>query len=772
MATRIPDPFDEWAPRLQAAVMEAARKWSETMLERVFPKSLVAAGEGVQMNLDAFLFGTGDWIKHFDDEVLPVILAFLTAQTIDVASVREVDLRPLVATNTSPTETRAVFAEAVDYLGRMGYAAEDIEIVVTRRTWIDFADAQAAKSRNLVVGMPENMYRELVGKLATATNEGAGQFDRNLIVRDFLDMNREGGFEAWNTRAERIARTETQRTINAATMEAARMEQSVTGEPLRKAWVATMDTRTRDRHFEADGQIVPLDGKFDIGGFEADHPGDEALPAHLSINCRCTTVLLGEGEELPGETDRQTERARRSKAEDGQTRSPAAEVRRRAREGVTRDRDNGEVITAATTGRETMRREWAGMLAPIGKESGDGRRLEEGGDFTFREFPLPLMYQREQSMGHDTSVIVGKITGGTIDGSGIHAEGVLFDTYEAEEAINLLREGVIRPSVDLSDMEVEHVVLDADGNEVDIAEGVDDDADVDGWREEMRVRASKVMGATLVAKPAFAEAKITLGDEVEDESGATTGAELESLAAAAAVATRFDSSAFAPPRLEAPTPLTVDGDIVFGHLALWDTEHVGFPGQSVTPPKSATDYAMFHVSQVETERGGVAVGRLTVGTGHAGANDSMNAAAEHYDTTGTTWAYVRAGEDKFGIWVSGMVNPDASEAQIRAGASAPLSGDWRRVGGNLELVAALSVNTPGFPVPRTFSDGRNETMSIVAAAVLPRSSKHESMVAAVREGLRLHREEEAALEAERKRAAEARRMAASVIASGIGRGVK
>jgi hypothetical protein len=30
-----------------------------------------------------------------------------------------------------------------------------------------------------------------------------------------------------------------------------------------------------------------------------------------------------------------------------------------------------------------------------------------------------------------------------------------------------------------------------------------------------------------------------------------------------------------------------------------------------------------------------------------------------------------------------------------------MSGDWRRIGGNLELMAVLAVNLPGFPVLRT-----------------------------------------------------------------------
>jgi hypothetical protein len=82
-------------------------------------------------------------------------------------------------------------------------------------------------------------------------------------------------------------------------------------------------------------------------------------------------------------------------------------------------------------------------------------------------------------------------------------------------------------------------------------------------------------------------------------------------------------------------------------------------------------------------------------------SDNALAAASHYDHTGTVAADVRAGEDEHGIWVAGALRPTLTDEQIRTFRAAPLSGDWRRIGGRLELVAALAVNTPGFPVPRT-----------------------------------------------------------------------
>ena len=762
MVTQLPDRLEEWSGLLESAVLEAGKKWSKETLEDVFPKGLTAATDPEQMSLDAILATANTWAATASTEMAPAMIAFMVAQTWDVATARKVDLRPLSGMASTPAEHKAAFSKAVDILHSWGYKDEQIEVVVTTRSWWDEMARQLAATPNKVVGMPETIYRDLVMKLGAATNEGLDMFERNLIVREFLDMSTEGGFEKWNTRAARIARTETHRLINAGTMQAARDEQAISGETLRKSWVCTWDSRTRDDHFRADGQVVPIDGKFMIGGYEADYPGDPNLPAHLVINCRCTHVILGEGEELPDNSDRQTERERRSAAEGGTTRQPSGEVTARAARGVTRDADNQPLTASTTPEQETKmnRQKWSGVLAPVGKPSGDGRILMEDAQLSFRDFPLPLMFQKSQSEGHNTGVIVGKIEAGTVEGGAVHASGVLFDTPEAKEAAELLGEEVLRPSVDLCDMVANWVMFDAEGDPV---QDIEDVEDWEGLTEQMQVSEATIMGATLVAKPAFAEAKIILGDEAEGNSQE----DLDNLVAAAAVATRHDSSMFTNPQLAGPTPLTVDGEHVFGHLALWDTEHMSFPGRGVNPPHSATNYALFHTSQLETEAGAVSVGRLTVGTGHAGARDDVHAASEHYDSTGTTWAFVKAGEDKHGIWVSGVINPDAEASQIRAGASAPLSGDWRKVGNNLELVAALSVNTPGFPVPRAFQNTATESMSLVAAGVAPRLSKHDEMVAAVLDAIKADREQQELAEAKQQREKAARSMAAQLLASNL-----
>jgi hypothetical protein len=177
-----------------------------------------------------------------------------------------------------------------------------------------------------------------------------------------------------------------------------------------------------------------------------------------------------------------------------------------------------------------------------------------------------------------------------------------------------------------------------------------------------------------------------------------------------------------------PTPLTITREgKVFGHLATFDVCHVASPagpGICIVAPHSNRGYADFHTGTVLTaEDTLIATGKITMGTGHAGQKLSANAAASHYDNTGTAVADVVAGEDEFGIWVSGALRPDVTAEQVRALRASPLSGDWRERGGSLELVAALAVNVPGFPIPRTsgmVASGGDRLYSLVASGMVPR----------------------------------------------------
>lgn len=192
---------------------------------------------------------------------------------------------------------------------------------------------------------------------------------------------------------------------------------------------------------------------------------------------------------------------------------------------------------------------------------------------------------------------------------------------------------------------------------------------------------------------------------------------------------------FTEPEMDAPVPVAITPEgRVFGYIAEWGTCHtglglsVGMDDTCTAPPSSPSGYAYYRTGVVDTDQGEIPVGNLTMGIGHAPERLSAGAAIEHYDNTEAVVADVVVGENEFGIWYSGAMRPNLSNAQIRAFKAARLSGDWRRIAGNLELVAALSVNVPGFPIPRlSLAAAAGVQTSLIAAGMLPTTATEKAM---------------------------------------------
>ena len=58
-------------------------------------------------------------------------------------------------------------------------------------------------------------------------------------------------------------------------------------------WLTQEDEKVRTPHAEADGQTVPIDEPFIIGGYKMMYPGDTLTdnpPGNLTINCRCLEI--------------------------------------------------------------------------------------------------------------------------------------------------------------------------------------------------------------------------------------------------------------------------------------------------------------------------------------------------------------------------------------------------------------------------------------------------------------------------------------------------
>lgn len=415
---------------------------------------------------------------------------------------------------------------------------------------------------------------------------------------------------------------------------------------------------------------------------------------------------------------------------------------------------------------------WRGLLAPINQPTGDGRRIGEGA-FTHRPLPLPLKWQREDDQGHDASVIIGTLETITIDDKAgeVWGEGELFDdqpdltrlSEDVKEAIHLTKAGVIGPSVDAGAAEV-----------VWVKEGSDDPLTDDDWEQliweeidtgiaaplEMLFTLYEIAAATLVAIPAFAEARafelLDMEPDTSAEAGspepvrpaAVTAAQRRQMALTAAAGPVLPPAAVFDPPTEAPAYqlMTVhprrEGENfrrLSGYAAAFGVCHVGHRDACYTAPPTTTDYAMFHRHTFETDAGLVGVGRITTGHGRVGAgcthlkcrsNDdhacdlaSLTETIAHYDQLRTV-AHVRATEyEGVGIWVQGILAADADDRDLAVLSRQRVSGDWRPVGAELELVEVLALarETEGFPIPHVaMRDGRQVSLT-AAGAVPPRA---------------------------------------------------
>lgn len=336
-----------------------------------------------------------------------------------------------------------------------------------------------------------------------------------------------------------------------------------------------------------------------------------------------------------------------------------------------------------------MTRTWSAVLARLGVPTGDGRIISPAGGSS-RDLPLPLMWQELSDDGHGGSRVVARMETLRIGDGMVTATGTMLDSAPYA-VIEQLEAGLLGPSVDLDDIEYT----------------MDD-------QERLVITKWRISGATLVAIPAFADVSLTLDPEAAMPVEGAEAVPSDWLYASARPEPLPPLDWFRPPDLDRLTPLTVsDTGRVFGHIAGWGSCHIGLPG-CVTPPLSASGYTYFHVAEQATAEGPVLpVGTLVAGPRHADAQLAFQAAQQHYDDPAAAVARVVAGEDGHGIWVAGWMLPGASVEATEVFRTSPVSGDWRRIGGSLEMIAVCSVNAPGFPVPRArvaFSNGHQRAL--------------------------------------------------------------
>ncbi len=549
-------------------------------------------------------------------------------------------------------------------------------------------------------------------------------------------------------RATALARTDLIGLANGAS-QAAATDAFAGRDDVSKVWLATEDERTRDTHVDANGQEVPLNEYFDVGGFPLMYPGDPDGPDEEVINCRCTLIYSGgtPAEEAAAEEEGMTAAIlpEGSFLLDGGVELPVVV---RAPVYPAPMTDNG--VTAAVTitvDEDTVREAvddvltrtpWEGILAIAGSPTSDGRYLIPG-EIGMRDLPLPLAASHDDQ--HETQT-VGRIEDiqyipaaeFAMDGwelppdlpakaEVIWGTGTFDGSPQAEDALRQLENGV-GVSLDLP-TEREALIDATTLEEVDPRDVIESDEDMlgilfggvpDGY---LRGFAGKIGGLSLASIAAFEETTIRVVDggavvasgyAIRERSSPFLREITEAIIAAALPV----EPPLTPPRAwffmdepDEPTPITIlpDGQF-YGHIALWNTCHAGRVNGAYSScmyaPHSRSNYSQFHLGAMLCDDGSeVPIGRFTVGTGHAPIHMNAAAARRHYDHSGTCVAYGRAKDGVFGIWVCGTMKSDATPEQIRDFRACPPSGDWRAHDGALELQAALAVNAPGYPVPRS-----------------------------------------------------------------------
>lgn len=357
------------------------------------------------------------------------------------------------------------------------------------------------------------------------------------------------------------------------------------------------------------------------------------------------------------------------------------------------------------------------LLLPIGAETGDGRKFSEGA-LSSRDLPLPLLWQYKTDSGHNQSVIIGRIDSLEITDNGIENVKGVFDTNPyAREAERLIRNKFLRGvSADLDKFSA----TEDESPEATLAQGKSKKIE----NKNLTIQKARLMGATVVSLPAFQEAKIEIDEPYSELEAPVPGEYVDGVLEEYSMESLVASAApLAPPKdwfkrypTNEPMPLTVDDNgRVYGYLALWNSNHIGYR-HAQKPPRSASNYRYFRTGLLRTEDGSdISVGNITLSGGHANMQASADEAVKHYDDTNSSVIDVACGEDQFGIWVAGALRSTVSPEQVRALRASGISGDWRPINGRLELVGICCVNVPGFPTTRAVVASGGQVTALVAA---------------------------------------------------------
>jgi len=144
------------------------------------------------------------------------------------------------------------------------------------------------RSRNLIlVGITNNIAKRIDRVIRRGRRAG--------LTLPEIAANIEKVRSIARPRAATIARTETHNAAGHAHHKYYQQVEKDYGSKLKKKWVATSDTRTRDAHSLMNTKKpIDMNEKFLVGGKKMKHTGDPDGGPENNINCRCVIIYVDE----------------------------------------------------------------------------------------------------------------------------------------------------------------------------------------------------------------------------------------------------------------------------------------------------------------------------------------------------------------------------------------------------------------------------------------------------------------------------------------------
>lgn len=195
-----------------------------------------------------------------------------------------------VITRVDSTVLRKAFIKVYDTIGRRMAKKTYRELLSQKSVFPGTADEAWTNALNGIVlyeTIPSN------GIILTTSQRIFKEFVddalmQGLPIEDIVKGLRAKFKDVLPWRAWNIARTETISAMNYG----AEIGAEQTGLNIKKVWLAYLDSRTRDGHRMAHGQVADEAGNFRVEGTEGTDimrfPGDPRASAGNRINCRCT----------------------------------------------------------------------------------------------------------------------------------------------------------------------------------------------------------------------------------------------------------------------------------------------------------------------------------------------------------------------------------------------------------------------------------------------------------------------------------------------------